>query len=102
MPAPPETLEVTGRALHWDHRWKPGRPPKERRRAYMRYVGQGHEAESTVLLVPNIRAGLSTKLCLPISGTLMYDNYHMEGLRCGVFGVWESKPSGLGVWEFGV
>ena len=24
-------------------RWKPGRPPKERRRAYMRYVGQGHE-----------------------------------------------------------
>ena len=24
-------------------RWKPGRPPKERRRAYLRYVGQGHE-----------------------------------------------------------
>ena len=24
-------------------RWKPGRPPKELRRAYARYVGQGHE-----------------------------------------------------------
>ena len=24
-------------------RWKPGRPPKERRRAYLRYVGQGQE-----------------------------------------------------------
>eukprot|EP00438_Fugacium_kawagutii_P035423 Skav228211 [mRNA] locus=scaffold5334:4059:7362:- [translate_table: standard] len=24
-------------------RWKPGRPPRERRRAYMRYIGQGHE-----------------------------------------------------------
>ncbi|CAE7031952.1 unnamed protein product [Symbiodinium sp. CCMP2592] len=29
-------------------RWKPGRPPKELRRAYARYVGQGHEVAITL------------------------------------------------------